>query len=722
MVNKLKYGTVSKLLEKIFTSGYILVLLLLNCSSINSQGNTEFEHLPSNDEEIIQLQNQADQFLAAGKLEEAYESLATISKFCEEKMKFEASLHYLGVLRNLGKELEDIPREINPLIQSLDIQYTLSPNSPIYVKDLRYAIQFADNENLSLNHRAVLLICMAEYQANISNIDSAIFYATKAVNVLEGDETNHDTYVTNMVKLSMYTCLKKQFHKSMLLQMEASRLVDELKVKDLTKHFVYWHQALLFYRIKDFEKAKFYFLKTNELIVNNDNLRFRNAECLVNLGETELQLGNKKEARKILRQAITEMQNSALKSKLVQAYMALAQSYLEKETIQLCKTNLDSAAIYFPFNRFQELVDDWNLTYAEYWLVNKNTGKAKEHLDKVEPRTLRKLGILNTYYKLTNNFQAANLALEAFITVRDSSDRKHQELQVQRIESEFNRKEQDFKIESLMFYSEAQNRNLKTKNIVLLIGAAMLILLTALIALIFKANKRNKNNRVLLADKNAKLSSTLSQNQLLIKEIHHRVKNNLQVIASLLSMQARKVTDDETKNALKSSKTRVQSMSILHRNLYEGENLKEVRIENYMEQLVENIISTYTIADDIQFELDIDPLAMDVDAMIPLGLISNEIICNAVKHAFVGRKKGKLFVSLKERENEIILTIQDDGVGFQGDRLPVREGSLGNRLINSLIQRLDAQMEISGKNGVKYAITLKKEKMGLTNSIRIAKA
>src|SRR5690606_1249532 len=112
------------------------------------------------------------------------------------------------------------------------------------------------------------------------------------------------------------------------------------------------------------------------------------------------------------------------------------------------------------------------------------------------------------------------------------------------------------------------------------------------------------------------------------------------------------------------SKTRVESMSILHQNLYQGEDLNHVNVETYLDQLVQNIRETYDVKENIRFHVHIDPIALDIDTLIPLGLIANELITNALKHAFKEREKGNLWVSLKSMSDKYSLIVADDGIGL----------------------------------------------------------
>ena len=207
---------------------------------------------------------------------------------------------------------------------------------------------------------------------------------------------------------------------------------------------------------------------------------------------------------------------------------------------------------------------------------------------------------------------------------------------------------------------------------------------------------------------NGKLKQALGEKNILLQEIHHRVKNNLQVISSLLGLQSRYVKDEGLLDAIKSGRGRVQSMSLLHQNLYREENLKGVKMKEYFSNLTQNLFDTYNIDEDnITFSTDIDDLELDIDTVVPLGLIANELITNSLKHAFNGGKSGNIHVVLKEEGNKLKLEVSDDGRGLPEGELPITGKSLGTKLINSFAEKLDAEIKVESINGTTISIEAK---------------
>jgi len=172
-------------------------------------------------------------------------------------------------------------------------------------------------------------------------------------------------------------------------------------------------------------------------------------------------------------------------------------------------------------------------------------------------------------------------------------ERLYDEQRTQRLESEFNRKAQDEQIAQLDRDKAEQSRVLAQRNKAMIIGFGFLAVVTSLLFFLLKLYRRNQEKNKQLESQNDVINKALGENKLLLKEIHHRVKNNLQVISSLLSLQERKVDDEQTKEALKSSKTRVETMSILHQSLYQNEEYRLISAPEYFYKLIDNLTQTY---------------------------------------------------------------------------------------------------------------------------------
>jgi PAS domain S-box-containing protein len=212
------------------------------------------------------------------------------------------------------------------------------------------------------------------------------------------------------------------------------------------------------------------------------------------------------------------------------------------------------------------------------------------------------------------------------------------------------------------------------------------------------------------------IKESLREKETLIKEIHHRVKNNMQVISSLLNLQTRYITDEHITQALEECRMRINSMSLIHENLYRNENLALINFHDYSNLLLEEIINSYNIDKNINLNLNIDSeILFDIETAIPCGLIINEITTNALKYAFDGRDYGNINLSLiKNDANNIkfnyTMEIGDDGVGIPDEIDIEKTKTLGLHLIRILVKQLKGKVELIRGNGTKYKVLFSKKK------------
>lgn len=224
-----------------------------------------------------------------------------------------------------------------------------------------------------------------------------------------------------------------------------------------------------------------------------------------------------------------------------------------------------------------------------------------------------------------------------------------------------------------------------------LIAGAALILLAGTIILFQYRRQRQKNTVI------QKQADDL---QVLMKEIHHRVKNNLQVISSLLDLQSMTIADNQASEAVKEGKNRVQSMALIHQNLYSEGNIKGIKAKEYITNLLQSLCDSYNISNDkVIVKTQIDDLNLDVDTMIPLGLLLNELVSNSLKYAFKDGRQGELNIILKEEARHLLLKVSDNGAGYP-EGMNTKDGrSFGMKMIRAFAQKLKAKLEIYNHNG-----------------------
>ncbi|MGB3144065.1 MAG: histidine kinase dimerization/phosphoacceptor domain -containing protein [Maribacter sp.] len=241
-----------------------------------------------------------------------------------------------------------------------------------------------------------------------------------------------------------------------------------------------------------------------------------------------------------------------------------------------------------------------------------------------------------------------------------------------------------------------EQRNFQT----LLIVIAVLLLILLLLA--YKAIRNKFRINSLLQKQN-------KEKEFLLKEIHHRVKNNLEIVSSLLSLQSAQINDPNVLNAMQDSQHRVQSMSMIHKKLYLGENLATIEMKDYFLNLGNYILYAYGVEKEIALEVDMDAIELDVDMAVPIGLIVNELISNSIKHAFPNHSSGKIYLSLRNTDNILKLDVIDDGIG-QGEFKNPDSVGFGTNLISLLTKQLDGKMNLKTNEGTSVSFLFQNTK------------
>ncbi len=212
----------------------------------------------------------------------------------------------------------------------------------------------------------------------------------------------------------------------------------------------------------------------------------------------------------------------------------------------------------------------------------------------------------------------------------------------------------------------------------------------------------------------AELKNSLKEKDLMMKEIHHRVKNNLMVIQSLLNLQSRYIKDTDARDIFKDSQNRAKSMAMIHESLYQSNDLKRIEFSEYITNLAKNLFYSYA-ADPklVKMSVNVDEVMLDINTAIPLGLILTELISNCLKYAFPNGESGEIKVDFHSYTgvdtNKFRLTVSDNGVGLPPDFDPKKSDSLGIMLIYSLSEQISAELKLDTTNGVKFDITFEEK-------------
>jgi two-component sensor histidine kinase len=387
--------------------------------------------------------------------------------------------------------------------------------------------------------------------------------------------------------------------------------------------------------------------------------------------------------------------------------------------IHQIRKNLDSAVYYGQKTiEISKVIDVPSISIVAKNLMSDlqaDQGKINEALKVVRSITdeeIATLGLKNKIenykvavkiYEQSGNYKEAFESLELLKKYNDSLVGENARNKINELDIAYQTEKKEKQIALLDLENQNAQLQISRKNRTIIIVSIALALITLLSVILYVIIRKYLKQQKVLA-------KALDEKSLLLKEIHHRVKNNLQLVSSLLTLQGQSITDDIALKAINEGKSRVRSMALIHQDLYQTDNITSVSAQTYFLKLCNELFDTYNIKkDQIKLITHIEPLYLDVDTLIPVGLIINELITNALKYAFTGIEKGTIEISLKEANNSLKLNVNDNGVGYDLNQLNAE--SFGNKLIRSLIQQLDGNLETKIDNGTKVSMTFKDYKI-----------
>ena len=210
---------------------------------------------------------------------------------------------------------------------------------------------------------------------------------------------------------------------------------------------------------------------------------------------------------------------------------------------------------------------------------------------------------------------------------------------------------------------------------------------------------------------------SLKEKELLLREIHHRVKNNLMIISSLLNLQSIQINDTEVLKMIKDSQSRARSMAVLHEKLYNSSDLKRINFGEYIESITEYLFNTYSTNNHVSLKMDVEYLMLDINTCLPLGLIVNELVSNSLKYAFPKGMNGCVTVRFHKSPENYILEVEDDGVGLPEDMDIEQADSMGMKLVSNFTKQLNGEMELIMKNGTCFRIKFNEEEFSASSDM-----
>jgi two-component sensor histidine kinase len=293
------------------------------------------------------------------------------------------------------------------------------------------------------------------------------------------------------------------------------------------------------------------------------------------------------------------------------------------------------------------------------------------------------------------------------VRLKDSLDNKEVTARIAEIEEQYQTELKDEALRQANTELELNQLRIQKQQNAQYVITALAIFIFIILFLVYRQYRVKKQTSKVLQDKNQIIETALEEKDLLLKEVHHRVKNNLQFITSMLNIQARHLTDEHAKTILAEAKNRIQSMALVHQKLYGGSDVKGVEMSDYLDHLLNHLKNSYSWDSYATIQLNVDKLSLDLDCAMPIGLIVNELVTNCFKYANNANDRLKVDVHLAERGEQLWLTVSDNGE--DSEQVDQHKNSFGYTLVETLAEMLKAEVHLrSGAVGMSVDVVIHK--------------
>ncbi|MBC7865460.1 MAG: tetratricopeptide repeat protein [Bacteroidia bacterium] len=594
------------------------------------------------------------------------EKVSTGLRYLEEIMFKEPELTLL-----ISDSLVDILNEQNSTIGLAEL-YTISGSTAWHMGDLKkstafykqsYSIHTKENQQQEavsdLNNISYNYFESGNYTLALLYLDTALTIGKKLNDPESLSITN--TYIGQVnVKLKKYSLAIKYYNESLLYFRKRGKLKNVA--------IVYNNLGNIYLEQNKFDSALYWFNMSFDFSTARDFDK-EIATAASNAGLAYLDKKEYSKAETMLLQAFKKYESSGNDVYLVVVCTNLIRLYNE--------TNKPDKA--------QQYVQRGELLAAA--------------TDSYEP-LVNLYKSLSKFYEKTGEYKKAYLYSENQLQYADSLANENTQRIQNEMTSRFETESLNDKISLLTNTNKLKDAEIEKKkarqNLFIAIGLAALIIIVLLFYVLRSKNKTQKQ----LETKNLIIENSLQERGVLLKEIHHRVKNNLQIISSLLSLQGGYGNTVSTEELIKQSESRIKSMALIHEKLYQSESLKEINLSEYLDSFLEQLANLLFFKEkNISYTIDVEKLSLDIDRLVPLGLIMNELVTNAVKHGFKNKQSGKITISGKRNGEQFMIQVTDNGEGMPTNFSIEKANSLGIRLIKGLANQIKARVSIESEPG-----------------------
>jgi two-component sensor histidine kinase len=591
----------------------------------------------------------------------ANENMITTNYVAAEKYAFKSQKYFL-----IAKDTNNHISSVYDTCFALDYQGKIAESEQLALKTIR---RYENSPNAK--KLADLYYYMSTLYNENRKAKSAFFYINKAAKIYRSTNNRNGIYRCNL-QLANIFFRNKMYSKSLEYLNKNTREMKDLYNSSIERQLLITSFfADIYLELKNYPKSLSY-AKTLKQLASKYKNEQRIKEANLYFSRIYAELNNKDLAEYYIK-ILHNQQNSEFETFLI---------------------NTVKGILYFNQKDYRK-----SLYYR----------KLNFKFDSLDKENLKALS--DTYYAL-KDYKQSHEFLSRYLKIEVADLNEEKNNQVIEFESLYRLKEKDFEIKKNKFEKIKQEFELqKQKQFIVLILSISLSLFLIIVFLIIIYLSNKKNNRLLklknedLFNLNKQLEQANTEKTILLKEIHHRVKNNLQLVMSLLNIQAQDSQNISIQDFLEKGQSRIVTMSLIHQNLYQTENFVEINFETYLINLIESIKQTFSNTN-VEFEINTHDNSFDLDTSIPLGLIINELVCNALKHAFPKDLKGKIEIEIQRNNSEsFLLKIKDNGIGINKSKKS--NSSIGLELVSLLAMQLKGRINRIDDFGTSYNIEFK---------------
>jgi two-component system, sensor histidine kinase PdtaS len=530
-----------------------------------------------------------------------------------------------------------------------------------------------------------------------NNVDSSIILAQNALQLAE--QINFKKGIAAATKnLAICNYVNGKSDVAIKQFIDAIKLFEELKNINELAH-CYSQMGIAYYLQYQYDNALKYYNKSIELYKQTKNKKDL-AGVYINQGISYTYINKMDLAESNYNEALKIYQEINYEPGFAPAYNSLAKIYYAQK-------NFDKAISYYKLAEYYSLKSDnkyylitnYNSLATCYkeikqYEIAKDYSKKSIQISKQVGSKERELFCHETMADILfsmGDYKNAYISFQNYASLKDTLFNQDKNESIAEMQAKFDVEKNQQKVKEIELQKKIDDEA-NTKQRLILIVLIIIILISLIFTILLFKNKQKVNS--LLQQKNQAIQTNLDQKEVMMGEIHHRVKNNLQMVSSILDLQARDLTDEKSMRIIEDSLSRINAISLIHQRLYQSENIRGIKINTYLQELAFDIIKHFSLSIEttpIELTCNIDDLDMDLEFAIPIGLITAELITNSCKYAFTTIAQPQITVSLTKQENELILSVIDNGIGKQAS-INETGTSFGTKLIKSLSRKLRADI------------------------------